>query len=100
MTKYRIRHIYYYRIQVRLNWIKKWIRLFRSPLTKRVIFHGGCLDCTTRLMKLDKFVCTGCQYFNANWDKEDLSNNRYKSKDEIKREERKKKLERMLYENY
>lgn len=40
---------------------------------KKPIFHGGCLKCNS-LEKNGIIRCMGCQYFQADWNKPDLSN--------------------------
>jgi len=42
---------------------------------ERLIFHGGCLSCTTP-SKVGIGNCKGCQYFDADWSKPDLSDER------------------------
>ena len=37
-----------------------------------VSFHGGCLGCKSQEL-YGKKRCTGCQYFEANWNLPDLS---------------------------
>jgi hypothetical protein len=43
-----------------------------APLGDKTVFHGGCLQCKSQ----DKHGirrCLGCQYFDADWNKPDLS---------------------------
>lgn len=41
-------------------------------------FHGGCLICTMQ-NKYGIGFCTGCQFFDADWSKPDLSDNSNKN---------------------
>lgn len=38
-----------------------------------IIFHGGCHGCTQQDLNGVEF-CKGCQYFDAEWEKPNLSN--------------------------
>lgn len=50
---------------------RMWIR--NNPNRKEhLIMHGGCLSCDTPLNQ-GIGVCLGCQYFDADWAKPDLS---------------------------
>jgi len=41
--------------------------------SEMVLFHGGCNGCTQQL-KRGVDYCYGCQYFEADWSKPNLSN--------------------------
>lgn len=47
-----------------------------------VAFHGGCHGCTQQAVHDGPKFCMNCQFFNADWSKENL-NNRPKTKAEI-----------------
>lgn len=55
---------------------KNIIKFFASfrliPRNKKIVFHGGCLDCSSQ-KKHGVRRCLGCQYFEANWSKPNLS---------------------------
>lgn len=40
--------------------------------TDKIVFHGGCQSCDSQ-MKFGIMRCKGCQYFQADWSKPDLS---------------------------
>lgn len=42
-------------------------------MKNQVIFHSGCFGCTQQELH-DVEFCYDCRYFNAEWDKPDLSN--------------------------
>jgi hypothetical protein len=47
-------------------------------MKRKVIFHGGCLDCLNQgVIK----ICRACQYKNADWSLPDLSKRHFEEKD-------------------
>lgn len=49
---------------------------------EQIIFHGGCNLCESQ--KLHGLArCTGCQYFEANWDLPDLNTNHAEKNKEL-----------------
>lgn len=51
---------------------------------EKVIFHGGCLDCNSQEI-YGKHRCTGCQYFEANWQLPNLSTGHAEEEKRMKR---------------
>ena len=50
----------------------KFLAFFGIAPLNKPIFHGGCLRCKSQ-EKHGIRRCLGCQYFEADWDKPDLS---------------------------
>jgi hypothetical protein len=51
--------------------VKFWSKFTKKPTVEKGIFHGGCIGCISQEINgVER--CTGCQYFNAEWNKPDL----------------------------
>jgi len=53
-----------------MNWFYKLLGY--KPKRNRVLFHGGCHGCTMQAKK-GLGYCTGCQYFECNWELPNLN---------------------------